>query len=198
MHLKTLEIQDLQALEPMRARSDLEEMILNPLRTFWCILLAGETCLGLKTHIQSKFLFNYLPYCAHFATIFAHLMPTLCPPCLHLVHPITHLLPTFWPICSHLVLNLCLSYDLLCPPLSKFKLCFSYHWWFKYFFFREEILDFYKLKKNLDIEKFCKVYPESTMFCDLLMYAKGLKFEERPDYEKMRTQLNGLYLNLKK
>ena len=66
------------------------------------------------------------------------------------------------------------------------------------FFFREEIVNFYELKKNLDIEKFCEVYPKSTMFCDLLMYAKGLKFEEKPDYEKMRRQLNGLYQNIKK
>ena len=65
------------------------------------------------------------------------------------------------------------------------------------FFFREEILTFYELKKNLDIEKFCKVYPKSTMFCDLLMYAKGLEFEEKPDYEKTRRKLNGLYQNLK-
>ena len=54
-------------------------------------------------------------------------------------------------------------------------------------------MNFYEVKKNLDIEKYCEVYPKSTMFCDLLMYAKGLKFEERPDYEKMRRQLNGLY-----
>ena len=66
-----------------------------------------------------------------------------------------------------------------------------------FFLFREEIVTYYKLKKNFDIEEFCKVYPESAMFCDLLMYAKGLKFEEKPDYEKMRRQLNGLYQNIK-
>ena len=64
------------------------------------------------------------------------------------------------------------------------------------FFFSEEIWNFYELKKNLDIKKFGMVYPKSTVFCDLLMYAKGLKFEEKPDYEKMRRQLNGLYQNL--
>ena len=65
---------------------------------------------------------------------------------------------------------------------------------FNLFFFREDFFNFYELKKNLDIEEFCKVYPKSIMFCDLLMDAKGLKFEEKPDYEKMRKQM---YQNLK-
>ena len=65
------------------------------------------------------------------------------------------------------------------------------------FFFREEEIKYYLKKKNLDVAAFSKKYPASEPFCDLLIYAKGLEFEERPDYKKMRDRLNGEYLNLK-
>ena len=65
------------------------------------------------------------------------------------------------------------------------------------FFFRKGKTNYYLLKKKLDIEAFYKKYPASEPFCDLLKYAKGLEFEEKPDYKKMRDRLNGEYLNLK-
>ena len=57
-------------------------------------------------------------------------------------------------------------------------------------------MDFFILKKYLDIAAFSEMYPKSTPFCCLLMYAKGLKFDERPDYEKMRDHMNEVYKNL--
>ena len=104
----------------------------------------------------------------------AHLVPTLCPPCAHLV-------PTFFPPCVNLSLDciLCIIVD------------FNNH------FFRKEIQDHFVQKQNLDIEAFSNDYPYSTPFCDLLMYAKGLEFDEKPDYTKMRTKLKEWYENLK-
>ena len=58
-------------------------------------------------------------------------------------------------------------------------------------------MDFYGHKKNLDIEDFKTDYPYSAPFCDLLVYAKGLEFDEKPDYTKMRTKLKVMYENLK-
>ena len=58
-------------------------------------------------------------------------------------------------------------------------------------------MEYYKLKKSLDIEGFYKKYPSSEPFCDLLIYAKGLEFGEKPDYEKMRDHLNEEYQKLK-
>ena len=55
----------------------------------------------------------------------------------------------------------------------------------------------YELKKNLDIEDFNEKYPGSESFCRLLKYAKALKFDEKPDYEKIRDVFNGEYQNLK-
>ena len=64
-------------------------------------------------------------------------------------------------------------------------------------FFRKEIVNHFVQKQNLDIEAFKTNYPYSAPFCDLLMYAKGLEFDEKPDYTKMRTKLKVMYENLK-
>ena len=58
-------------------------------------------------------------------------------------------------------------------------------------------MDFFARKQNLDIEAFKTDYPYSAPFCDLLIYAKGLEFNEKPDYAKMRTKLKEWYENLK-
>ena len=58
-------------------------------------------------------------------------------------------------------------------------------------------MNYFNLKKNLDVPAFRKMYPASEPFCDLLMYAKGLEFEERPDYKKMRDRFNEEYQSLK-
>ena len=132
-------------------------------------------------------------------------MSNLCPPCVHLLStlcpPYVHLVPIVCPPFAICVSIFCIpvrpphALDCVLCIIDDFiirdhsSIASSKRW--------EESEEFYELKKNLDIEDFNEKYPGSESFCRLLMYAKALKFNEKPDYEKIRDVFNGEYQNLK-